>query len=87
MGTIEEGTKMMKLGTQLLTVTGSNQFGMYGSDFGWGRPVKAEVISLYRNDEFSMSPRRDEIGGVEIGISLKKHEMEKHLKKQILILL
>jgi len=35
----EEGTKHMKLGTQVLTVTGSNQYWLYGLDFGWGRPV------------------------------------------------
>ncbi|CAL9248071.1 unnamed protein product, partial [Arabidopsis halleri] len=31
-------------------------------------------MSLYQNDEFSMSARRDEIGGVEIGICLKTCE-------------
>ncbi|KAG7559278.1 Transferase [Arabidopsis thaliana x Arabidopsis arenosa] len=71
----EEGTKNRKLGTQILTLTVSNQFGIYGSDFGWGRPVKTDVMSLYKNNEFSMSARRDEIGGVEIGVSLKKCEM------------
>ncbi|KAG7627063.1 BAHD acyltransferase [Arabidopsis thaliana] len=71
----EDGTKNMKLDTQNVTVTGSNQFGIYGSDFGWGRPVKTDVMSLYKNNEFSMSARRDEIGGLEIGISLKKCEM------------
>lgn len=73
----EEGTKTMKLGTQVLTVTGSNQYGIYGLDFGWGRPVQTEIMSLYQNDEFSMSARRDGIvGGVEIGMSLKKCEMD-----------
>ncbi|KAL9293247.1 putative agmatine N(4)-coumaroyltransferase [Arabidopsis thaliana] len=32
-------------------------------------------MSLYQNGEFSMSARRDEIGGVEISICLKKCEM------------
>lgn len=73
----EEGTKTMKLGTQVLTVTGSNQYGIYGLDFGWGRPVQTEIMSLYQNDEFSMSARRDGmVGGVEIGMSLKKCEMD-----------
>ncbi|XP_010425762.1 PREDICTED: BAHD acyltransferase At3g29680 [Camelina sativa] len=72
----EEGTKTMELGTQVLTVTGSNQFGIYGLDFGWGRPIHTEIMSLYKNDEFSMSARRDEIGGVEIGVCLKKSEMD-----------
>ncbi|KAG7633036.1 Transferase [Arabidopsis suecica] len=71
----EEGTKNMKVGTKVLTVTGSNQFGIYGTDFGWGRPVNTDVMSLYKNNSFSMSARRDEIGGVEIGVSLKRCEM------------
>ncbi|EOA25853.1 hypothetical protein CARUB_v10019231mg [Capsella rubella] len=72
----EEGTRTMRLGTQVLTVTGSNHFGIYGFDFGWGRPVHTEIMSLYQNDEFSMSARRDDIGGVEIGVCLKKCEMD-----------
>ncbi|ESQ51398.1 hypothetical protein EUTSA_v10017968mg [Eutrema salsugineum] len=72
----EEGQKNMKSGTQVLSITGSNQFGVYGSDFGWGRPVNTEVMSIYRNNQFSMSKRRDEPCGVEIGISLKKCEMD-----------
>ncbi|XP_020871353.1 LOW QUALITY PROTEIN: agmatine coumaroyltransferase [Arabidopsis lyrata subsp. lyrata] len=72
----EEGTKTMKWGTQLLVVNGSNQIGMYETDFGWGRPVHTETLSIYKNDEFSMSKRRDGIGGVEIGVSLKKLEMD-----------
>ncbi|AEE77601.1 unnamed protein product [Arabidopsis thaliana] len=66
----EEGTKNMKVGTKVLTVTGSNQFGIYGADFGWGRPVNTDVMSLYKNNSFSMSARRD-----EIGVSLKRCEM------------
>ncbi|EOA13355.1 hypothetical protein CARUB_v10026390mg [Capsella rubella] len=72
----EEGTKTMELGTQLMVVNGSNQIGMYDTDFGWGRPVHTETMSLYKNDEFSMSKRRDGIGGVEIGVSLKQCEMD-----------
>ncbi|VVA90682.1 unnamed protein product [Arabis nemorensis] len=72
----EEGTKKMKLGTQMLLVSGSNQFGVYGSDFGWGRPVNTELMSIYQNGEFSLSQRRDETSGVEIGICLKKREMD-----------
>ncbi|KAG7564092.1 Transferase [Arabidopsis suecica] len=48
----EEGTKKMKFGTQVLTVTGSNQYGIYGLDFGWVRPVHTDIMSLYQNDEF-----------------------------------
>ncbi|CAG7906875.1 unnamed protein product [Brassica rapa] len=72
----EEGKKNFKMGTQVLSVSGSNQFGIYGSDFGWGRPVNTEVMSIYGNNQISMSARRDGTGGVEIGVSLKKCEMD-----------
>ncbi|WZZ53921.1 hypothetical protein YC2023_054028 [Brassica napus] len=48
----------------------------YGSNFGWGRPVNTEIMSIYGNNQISMSARRDGTGGVEIGVSLKKREMD-----------
>ncbi|CAH8335845.1 unnamed protein product [Eruca vesicaria subsp. sativa] len=72
----EEGLKAMELGVRRLVVGGSNKFGIYGSDFGWGRPVNTENISLARSILFTMSETRDETGGVEIGICLKKCEMD-----------
>jgi hypothetical protein len=73
----ELGLKKMEQGTQKkLSVAGSNKFGIYGSDFGWGRPVSTENVSISPNLLFSMSERRDDTGGVEIGMCLKKHEMD-----------
>uniref|UniRef100_A0A1J3E1A3 BAHD acyltransferase n=1 Tax=Noccaea caerulescens TaxID=107243 RepID=A0A1J3E1A3_NOCCA len=73
----EQGLKFMELGTQKkLSVAGSNKFGIYGSDFGWGKPVSTENISISHNVLFSMSERRDEAGGVEIGMCLKKCVMD-----------
>ncbi|KAL0741177.1 hypothetical protein Bca4012_082690 [Brassica carinata] len=72
----EEGLKTMELGVRRLVVAGSNKFGIYGSDFGWGRPVSTENITLSRGTVFTMSERRDETGGVEIGVCLKKCEMD-----------
>ncbi|KAG2308316.1 hypothetical protein Bca52824_028064 [Brassica carinata] len=73
----EEGLKKMEPGgTQKLSVAGSNKFGIYGSDFGWGRPVHTENISNSGNLLYSMSESRDETGGVEIGMCLKKFEMD-----------
>ncbi|CAA7032886.1 unnamed protein product [Microthlaspi erraticum] len=72
----EEGLKKIDSTQKKLTVAGSNKFGIYGSDFGWGRPVTTENISITHNVLFSMSERRDETGGVEIGMCLKKHEMD-----------
>ncbi|CAH2060987.1 unnamed protein product [Thlaspi arvense] len=68
----EEGLKVMELGTPKLAVIGSNKCGIYGSDFGWGRPVHTENISVSENLLISMSETWD----VEIGICLKKCEMD-----------
>ncbi|VVA94546.1 unnamed protein product [Arabis nemorensis] len=32
--------------SQFGTVAGSSPFGVYEMDFGWGRPVKVDVISI-----------------------------------------
>lgn len=69
-----DGKKRVKPGTQLGTIAGSNRFGLYGSDFGWGKPVNTEFVSIDRNEAFSMS-ERDMSGGVQVGLCLKKHEM------------
>ncbi|CAN8233044.1 unnamed protein product [Cochlearia groenlandica] len=74
-----EGIKKMKWGSQFGSVAGSTRLGVYGSDFGWGRPVKTEVVSIDRNEAVSMSERRDEKGGVEMGVCLKKSEMDTFL--------
>lgn len=74
-----DGTKQVKPGTQVDSVSGSNRTGVYGSDFGWGKPVNHEIVSIDRYVSFTMSERRDEIGGAEIGLCLKKSEMDTFL--------
>ncbi|CAN8230571.1 unnamed protein product [Cochlearia groenlandica] len=74
-----EGFKGMKPNAQVGSVAGSTRLGVYEVDFGWGRPCKTEVLSIDRNEAFSMSERRDEPGGVEMGLCLKKSEMESFL--------
>ncbi|CAF1920532.1 unnamed protein product [Brassica oleracea var. botrytis] len=71
-----DGTMRVEPGTQTVSIVGSNRFGLYQSDFGWGKPVSCETVSIDRNEAFSMSERRDESGGVEIGLCLKKGEMD-----------
>ncbi|KDP27250.1 hypothetical protein JCGZ_19949 [Jatropha curcas] len=57
-------------------VAGSPKFKLYDIDFGWRRPKKVEIVSIDRNGAISMVESKDESGGVEIGLVLKKHEME-----------
>ncbi|KFK33211.1 hypothetical protein AALP_AA6G345100 [Arabis alpina] len=64
------------LGTQVLSVAGSTRFGVYGLDFGWGKPEKVLIVSIDQGEAISLAESRDGNGGVEIGFSLKKHEMD-----------
>ncbi|KAG2321603.1 hypothetical protein Bca52824_014816 [Brassica carinata] len=61
--------------SQIGSVAMSNRFGVYESDFGWGRPVKVDVVSI-RGDGISMAEKGDESGGVEIGLCMKKTDMD-----------
>ncbi|XP_065880614.1 phenolic glucoside malonyltransferase 1-like [Euphorbia lathyris] len=59
-------------------VAGSPQFGMYGTDFGWGKPEKVEIVSIDKSGSniVSMAETKDGNGGVEIGVVMEKNEME-----------
>ncbi|XWS30157.1 hypothetical protein CRYUN_Cryun24cG0093700 [Craigia yunnanensis] len=64
---------------QIITVAGSPRFDVYESDFGWGRPWKVEVVSIDKNEAISMAESRHGSRGIEVGLALKKHEMEQFL--------
>jgi hypothetical protein len=55
---------------------GSPQFELYNTDFGWGKPMKVEMISIDRTGAISVSDTRDSAGGIKVGLVLKKHEMK-----------
>ncbi|CAN8302396.1 unnamed protein product [Cochlearia groenlandica] len=63
-------------GSQILSVAGSTRFGVYGLDFGWGKPERVVIVSIDKGEAISMAEGRQGNGGVEIGFSLKKHEMD-----------
>ncbi|ESQ47117.1 hypothetical protein EUTSA_v10028123mg, partial [Eutrema salsugineum] len=72
----DSGVKKMKPGEQIGAVTGSPRLGIYGVDFGWGRPVKTEVVAIeHTKGFFSLLERKDELDGVEMGLCLKESEM------------
>ncbi|KAJ4707289.1 Phenolic glucoside malonyltransferase [Melia azedarach] len=81
---VEEGSEekmgkimeLIKQGATLLTVAGSTRFNVYGSDFGWGRPKRVEIVSIDRTAAVSLADRRDGGGGVEVGVALEKQQME-----------
>ncbi|KAF3444115.1 hypothetical protein FNV43_RR13805 [Rhamnella rubrinervis] len=55
---------------------GSNRFEEYGTDFGWGRPKKAEMIRSYREGIYCMISSINGYGGVQVGLVLEKGKME-----------
>ncbi|XP_065867748.1 malonyl-CoA:anthocyanidin 5-O-glucoside-6''-O-malonyltransferase-like [Euphorbia lathyris] len=60
----------------MIGVAGSPRFEIYGTDFGWGKPKKTQVVSIDKNVSISMAESRDGDGGLEIGLALKNNEME-----------
>ncbi|ESR49680.1 hypothetical protein CICLE_v10031484mg [Citrus x clementina] len=71
------GMAKMREAQQLkISVAGSNRFDVYGSDFGWGRPEKVEVVSIDTTGAISLAETRDGCGGFEIGVVLEKQQME-----------
>ncbi|KAJ7950183.1 Anthocyanin 5-aromatic acyltransferase [Quillaja saponaria] len=69
-------TELCKLlGMQGLYVTGSPNFGLYGVDFGFGKPKKVEMVP--QQDGMALVESGDEEGGgIEVGLIFKTAEME-----------
>ncbi|XP_047160369.1 phenolic glucoside malonyltransferase 1-like [Vigna umbellata] len=67
---------MAEQGVQMLGTAGSNRFGVYENDFGWGKPSKVEIASVDRALTIGLAENRDEKVGVEFGIVLKRPVME-----------
>ncbi|XP_047160370.1 malonyl-CoA:anthocyanidin 5-O-glucoside-6''-O-malonyltransferase-like [Vigna umbellata] len=67
---------LAKEGVELFGIAGSNRFGVYENDFGWGKPSKVEIASVDRAITIGLAENRDEKVGVEIGIVLKRPVME-----------
>ncbi|KAJ7974304.1 Phenolic glucoside malonyltransferase [Quillaja saponaria] len=61
---------------RIIGVAGSNQFGVYGIDFGWARPTKVEITSVDITGSIALAESRDGNGGVEVGLVFTKDEME-----------
>ncbi|GFZ19230.1 HXXXD-type acyl-transferase family protein [Actinidia rufa] len=59
---------------RVFNIVGSPHFAFYNMDFGFGRPTKADVI--IHDASFSLSDSRDGMGGIEVGLALRKHETE-----------
>ncbi|KAJ9550583.1 hypothetical protein OSB04_014628 [Centaurea solstitialis] len=52
--------------TTIMGVAGTPKLKFYDTDFGWGRPVKHETISIDYNDSISLSACKESNGDLEI---------------------
>lgn len=57
-----------------MAVAGSPRFKAYATDFGWGRPVKVEMV-IQGPGSISLAESRDG-DGVEIGLAFEQPEMD-----------
>ncbi|KAJ3678615.1 hypothetical protein LUZ60_002418 [Juncus effusus] len=60
----------------ILSVAGSPKFRVYDVDFGFGKPNKVEIISATKTGAMSTAESREDEGGIEIGMSFTKSEMD-----------
>nr|XP_007139474.1 hypothetical protein PHAVU_008G032500g [Phaseolus vulgaris]ESW11468.1 hypothetical protein PHAVU_008G032500g [Phaseolus vulgaris] len=67
---------LAKEGFETFGIAGSNRFGVYGNDFGWGKPSKVEIVSIDRALTIGLAENRDNKGGAEVGVVLKKPVMK-----------
>ncbi|KAA8533204.1 hypothetical protein F0562_033263 [Nyssa sinensis] len=59
---------------RVVGVAGMPKLSFYGMDFGWGRPIKSEIISIDSTGAISLGECRD--SELEIGLSLPKIQMD-----------
>ncbi|GJN06901.1 hypothetical protein PR202_ga24675 [Eleusine coracana subsp. coracana] len=64
-------------GMSVLSVAGSPRFGMYGLDFGFGRPAKVDIVSVARiGGAVAVAESRVGDGGMEVGLALPPDGMD-----------
>ncbi|XP_022964998.1 phenolic glucoside malonyltransferase 1-like isoform X3 [Cucurbita moschata] len=61
---------------QPIGLAGSPRFGVYNADFGWGKPMKVEIVSAESPLVFSLSDSRNSDVGMEIGVVKEREQME-----------
>ncbi|KAL8030514.1 hypothetical protein ABFX02_14G290600 [Erythranthe guttata] len=64
------------IGKRQYGVAGSPRFDFYAVDYGWGKPKKFEALFVDGNGSISLNKARDCEGGLEIGLSKPKLQMD-----------
>ncbi|KAM0897942.1 hypothetical protein ACQ4PT_022237 [Festuca glaucescens] len=76
-GIMERIMKVFSAAELPLTVAGWPRFRVYDTNFGFGWPVKVDVVSVARTGAMSVAEARGSDGGVEVSISLPAGGMER----------
>ncbi|KAG8386914.1 hypothetical protein BUALT_Bualt03G0198400 [Buddleja alternifolia] len=71
---LKDGWEMT--GKRQCGVWGSPRFDFYAVDYGWGKPNKFEVLSIDGGGAISLCKSREFEGGLEIGLSYAKVQMD-----------
>ncbi|KAI4346094.1 hypothetical protein L6164_013176 [Bauhinia variegata] len=58
-----------------VVIAGSPKLGVYETNFGWGKPKKSEVVHIDSSKSIAFSDCRDNEGGVEVGLTLGRIQM------------
>ncbi|WVZ69265.1 hypothetical protein U9M48_018078 [Paspalum notatum var. saurae] len=64
----------------VLSVAGSPKFRVYELDFGFGRPVKVDIVSVARTGAVAVAESPTSAGGIEVGVSLQPAGMDRYRK-------
>ncbi|CAL5050938.1 unnamed protein product [Urochloa decumbens] len=60
----------------LTAVGSSHRFMAYGTDFGWGKPSRVELASVFGGELVTMLDSRGGEGGVQVSVALDREVME-----------
>ncbi|XP_076916543.1 malonyl-coenzyme A:anthocyanin 3-O-glucoside-6''-O-malonyltransferase-like [Bidens hawaiensis] len=69
-----------KIPARKIGVSGTPKLNFYGIDFGWGKPIKYEVVSLDYSGSFSLSACKESAQDFEIGVCFPSKQMEAFAK-------
>ncbi|XVE63641.1 hypothetical protein DITRI_Ditri07aG0036200 [Diplodiscus trichospermus] len=72
--------ELFEMGKDVILLSGSPKFGVYKTEFGWGKPRKVEVANIGSLGSISMlsiAESREEEGGVEFGLAFAPDEVDR----------
>ncbi|GMI78681.1 hypothetical protein like AT1G03940 [Hibiscus trionum] len=74
---LSRAREVVSEGQYYVSIAGSPKLRVYETDFGFGRPIKSDVVHIASQSSISMAETRDEEGGVELGLALPLADVDK----------